>query len=803
MGLERHLPARHLISLFFISAALLALEISLMRVLKIEGWGNFTYTAIALALLGFGASGTLLTILGGRKNDGARTVSMLLSAGFIGSLGLGAYLSSLVAFDPLRIVWDFSQLFRLLLRYLFYTVPFICGSGVVLLSFRVERPGKVYFYNLLGSGFGVVAILVCLFFVPPHRIILIPLIFALISFLLLLPGADTGYRTAVFALTGVAAGFILFFYSDIRVLGYKGIEIALNVPDSEVTERRLSPFGTLEVVHSGAIRIAPGLSLVYDGEIPAQDALFLDGDRLAAIDRTYNLECLDYLLYQPQSAVYRLHESPDVFIVGLGGGAGIQRALIGGSNTIVVAEENPELVGLIKDRSGLIKDRLGDPKSDLDSGKRIEIIAANARGRLKEVRGERYDIIEISEPDSTAVSVGGIYSTDTSYIFTVEAIGEFYERLEEDGTLAVTLWLKNPPRRLLKLTAVSKAALERLGKDPKRHIIVIRSWATATFFMKKSPFSLDDIERMRSFCSELRFDIVYYTGITSEETNRYNIVQGLTYHEGVDRILESDESFIPSYIFNIVPPTDDRPYFEYFFRVKHIPLLVREMGKKWLPAVEGGYIVLFSTFFSVTLLSALLIIIPLIISRKRVGGGKCAVLLYFSFIAVSYMFIEISLMERFRRYLANPIYANSVILAVLLIFSGVGSLLSERIPWRRKRVLLFAVSFIIVYFLLFLLSEKLFGGVVSLPLSLKLLVSLLVVAPLGTAMGMPFPLAVSILRERTDSSLPWAWSINGFLSVAASAGAALLASGIGLLWTGAAALLLYFIAFFCFPERGS
>jgi len=796
MGLERQLPVRHLISLFFISAALLALEISLMRVLKVEGWGNFTYTAIALALLGFGASGTLLAIWGGIKDAGVRTVSILLSAGFIGSLGLGAYLSSLVVFDPLRIVWDFSQVYRLLLRYLFYAIPFICGSGVVLLSFTVERPGKAYFYNLLGSGFGVGAILVCFFFIPPHRIILIPLIFALISFLLLLPGAGTGYRVAVFALIGVAAGFILFFHSDIRVLGYKGIELALNVPDSEVTERRLSPFGTLEVVDSDAIRIAPGLSLTYDGEIPAQDALFLDGDRLGAIDRTYNLECLDYLLYQPQSAAYRLHESPDVFIVGLGGGAGVQRALKGGSNTIVVAEENPEL-------AGLIKDRLGDLLSKLDSGKRVEIAAANARGRLKEARGERWDIIEISEPDSTVSSVGGIYSTDTSYIFTVEAIGEFFEQLEENGTLAVTLWLKNPPRRLLKLTAASKVALDRLGRDPKQHIIVIRSWATATFFMKKSPFTPDDIERVRSFCNELRFDLVYCPGIRPEETNRYNIVQGLTYHEGVDRILESDENFIQSYIFNIVPPTDDRPYFEYFFRVKHIPMLVREMGKKWLPAVEGGYIVLFSTFFAVTLLSALLIIIPLILSQKRVGGGKCAVLLYFSFIAVSYMFIEISLMERFRRYLANPIYANSAILAVLLIFSGVGSLLTERIPWRRRRVLLFAVSFLIVYFLLFLLSVKLFGGAVSLPLSLKLVVSLLVVAPLGTAMGMPFPLAVSILRERADSSLPWAWSINGFLSVAASTGAALLASGIGLLWTGAAALLLYFIAFFCFPKRGS
>jgi len=113
------LMARYRISLFFISAALLALEISLMRVLKVEGWGNFTYTAIALALLGFGASGTLFSIWGRKAASREYSVSLLLSAGFILFLGLGSYLSPFVIFDPLRVVWDLSQLYRLLLRYLF------------------------------------------------------------------------------------------------------------------------------------------------------------------------------------------------------------------------------------------------------------------------------------------------------------------------------------------------------------------------------------------------------------------------------------------------------------------------------------------------------------------------------------------------------------------------------------------------------------------------------------------------------------------------------------------------------------
>ena len=138
------------ISLFFISAAVLSLEISLMRVLKIEGFGNFTYTAIALALTGFGASGTLVCIFGKRIKEQIFTISLLSAAGFILTLGAGAYFSQKIVFDPLRIVWNPQKIGRLLIRYIIYTIPFICGSGFILLAFMIERSSRAYFYNLLG-----------------------------------------------------------------------------------------------------------------------------------------------------------------------------------------------------------------------------------------------------------------------------------------------------------------------------------------------------------------------------------------------------------------------------------------------------------------------------------------------------------------------------------------------------------------------------------------------------------------------------------------------------------------------------
>ena len=781
------------LSLFFISSALLALEISLMRVLRIEGFGNFTFTAIALALTGFGGGGTLVFLLKTRLNGKERTVSMFSAVLFIFFLGIGYYISKEISFDPLRIVWDKNQLIRLFIRYFIYTVPFIAGSTFIVLAFTVEKAGRAYFFNLTGSGFGIFAILVSFYLIPSNRIFIVPMLFASFSFILLYFSLNPNYKLTIIVVILIFSGYTSLFKGSINILPYKGIKLALNLPDAKMIHRKISPFGTLEVVKSSKIRTAPGLSLSFDGSIPDQLGLFLDGDTLSAIDRADGKKSVHYLHFQTQSAAYLLYNCPSVFLIGLGGGVAAERAFLNSARSIVIAEENPQL-------GHLLKDTFKDYNNNFFNENNIDIIKNNGRCYLNQ-SDARWDIIEISETDSLVSSIGGIYATDTNYNLTTQAFQDYLTHIHEKGTISVTVLLKYPPRSLLKLVNLAKHALDKNGIDPLKNIIVIRSWSTGTVLIKKLPFTDEEIGKIKTFCERMLFDLVYYPGISKEETNRYNIVKDAYYYKSIMQIFKNPDIFTKNYLFNVKHTTDGRPYFSYFFKLNKLPRLFKEMGRKWILVVEGGYLILFSTFIISIILSFILIIVPLLFSGKRIKRKKVEIIFYFSSIAISYMFIEIVLIKKFTRFLANPVYSSSIIIAALLIFSGIGSFFSDYFEAYRKKAVSYAIIFIAGYVLLILLAgDTLYISLFKASLLLKLIISLFIICPLGFAMGIPFPSAIGELRKRKDYSIPWAWSINGYLSVIASTGAVIIASNIGLLLTGMIALFCYLGALLFFPK---
>ncbi len=778
------------LALFFISSALLSFEISLMRMLRVEGFGNFTYGAIALALTGFGASGTILSLLKDRIRSWEQIVSFWSPVFFCLFLGFGFWCSTRVDFDALRILWDRNQLYRLLLRYLLYTIPFIIGSAFIVLSFSIGSPGRVYAFNLTGSGFGIMLILVSLHFISPSRILVVPMFLALLSVLF----SGLAFRRLAIkrylCIPLIASGIILLFMGDIHILPFKGREIALNLPDAQIVKQHQSPHGTIEIIRSEKIRIAPGLSLTFEGQLPEQHALYVDGDLLSSIDRIKDLSSMDYLLFTTPQAVYQLHEKPAVFIAGLGGGTSVERSIRNQARETTAAEENPYLPKLLR---GPFNDFTGG----LFSRPEINLTSKAPRSVLFD-SGTMWDIIEIPE-NALASSIGGIYATDSDYRLTVQAFEDYLDALEENGTLSATVALKQPPRNLPKLTATVIAALQRHGKTPAQCILVIRSWASGTVLVKKRAFTSDEISRIRVFCEEMRFDLVYYPGMHPLEANRFNIVHDRIYYRTVVPIIKGKPSFIKQYVFNIMPATDDRPYFSYFFRIGKLQYLFRETGRRWLFVVEGGYIVLFATFMSTLLLAALFILLPPLCLRWKVTGIRTEVLVYFSMIALAFMFIEILLIQKFHRFISNPLYSSSLIIATLLICTGVTSFFSDRIK-RRKRALTLALSALSCYFaILLIMIEWLFPYLMGGPGLLELILPILSTAPLGLLMGFFFPLGMSSLKESHVGALPWAWSINGFFSVIASSGAVLLASNAGLLVTAAAAVICYWVGIFFFP----
>jgi hypothetical protein len=799
------------LSLFFISAALLSLEVSLMRILKVEGFGNFTFGAIALALTGFGASGTLVSLFLKRIRGRELLISRWSPVLFCLFLGLAFHLSMLVEFDALRILWDRNQLFRLLFRFALYTIPFVLGSAFVVLAFLTGQPGRVYFFNLAGSGVGIFAILGCLYLIPPSRILILPLVMAASSALCMSFTLPSPPARRFLPLALILPGIVLLLTGDIVILPFKARELALNLPDARILVQKNSPFGTLEVIASEKLRIAPGLSLTFEGTLPRQHGLFIDGDLHSSIDRIEGRSSLDYLLYQSQSAVYQLYRNPRVFVAGLGGGVPLERSIRNGALTVLASEENPHipmlLTGPFRDFTGNLLGRSG-----------VSVGVGGGRSVLAR-DGAKWDVIDVTE-NTLSSSVGGIYAADTNFTLTVSAFGEYLAALGPGGTVSATVPLKQPPRNLPRLAATTMGALRRVSPEPERCIVVIRSWASGTVLLKDRPFSPEDIDRIKSFCGLMRFDLVYYPGMAPEEANRFNIVENSIYYRTVVPVVCGDRRFVKRYLFNIHPATDDRPYFAYSFRISKLGELFEQTGTQWLLVVEGGYIVLFATFLSTLLLAAVFILLPPLWAGRRMTPRGIFLILYFSMIAVGFMFIEILVMQQFRRFVANPLYSNSLVIATLLISTGIASYRSDRIasassanaldkivpgskePGKLASSALFhALIFLSAYLVTLVAAfHLLFPHLLKASPIIELFLPVLATAPLGLCMGLFFPLGMSALKGQGGNSVPWAWSINGFFSVIASTGAVIVASSAGLIALGAAALVCYWTAFFFFPS---
>jgi hypothetical protein len=779
------------LALFFISSATLSFEISLMRMLRVEGFGNFTYGAIALALTGFGASGTILSLVRNRIKGREHVVSFWSPVLFCFFLGLGFWGSTHIDFDALRILWDRNQLFRLFFRYLLYTIPFITGSTFIVLSFFIGSPGRVYAFNLTGSGFGIVTILIGLHFLSPARILVIPMFLALLSVLFSMFAFRHMTLLRFLCIPVIACGILFLSMGDIRILPFKGREIALNLPDSQIVASRHSPHGTVEVIASRKIRLAPGLSLSFDGVLPRQHALYIDGDLLSAIDNAVHPSSLDYLFYTTPQAVYELHKNPAVFIAGLGGGTSVARSIRNNAAAVLAVEENPSV-------SKLLKGQFNEFTGGLFNRPEVTITSKAVRSVLAHT-ASRWDIIEVPE-NVFASSIGGIYSTDADFRLTVEAFHAYMETLDDGGTLSATVSLKQPPRNLPKLAGAVARALLKQGSLPSQCMVVIRSWSTGTVLAKKTPFTMHELHRIREFCERMGFDLVYYPGITTLETNRFNIVEDNIYHRTTLPVIMGERGFIRQYLFNIAPATDDRPYFSYFFRIGKLHHLFGETGRRWLFVVEGGYIVLFATFAATLIIAALFILIPPLCLRWKVRNLAAEVLVYFSLIALAFMFIEILLIQKFHRFISNPLYSSSLVIATLLICTGIASNLSDRVA-NRQRALIVVVSTLSVYLaVLLLLIERLFPLLMTGPEYLEFVIPILTTAPLGMLMGFFFPLGMSSIKERHPETLPWAWSINGFFSVIASSGTLLLISNAGMMATAVLAVICYLIAVLFFPR---
>ena len=781
-------------SIFLISFSILSYEILLMRIFSITSWSHFAYMIISIALLGFGASGAFISLFQNKLKKYFYSSFTILSFSFSISLFLCFVLSQRIPFDPFLIVWYRQQYLYLFEYYLVLFIPFFLGASCIGLMFTKfpRKISRVYFYNLLGSGGGALGAVLFLYLLAPLQVLLL---ITSIAFLAALISAFYLARRILIGLIFTSFTLIFLFFlfpPKLMISQYKGLSTTLNLPQVKVLNELSSPLGLINVVSSPAIRHAPGLSLNFEGTIPPQLGIFIDADSMSAItDFGGKLSHLRFLDYTTSSLPYHLLSLPKVLVLGAGGGSEVLTALYHRASSIEALEVNPQVISLVQTE-------YGDFSNRLYSLPQVKPIVAEGRGSIQSGR-KKYDLIQIALLDSFSASSAGVYALSETYLYTLEAIKEYLRHLTPEGILSITRWLKMPPRDGIKIFATAVEALEDLGvEDPASHLVFIRSWATSTLLIKRSSLSSSQIITAKEFSRMRLFDFIWYPGIKSGEVNRYNTLPEAYYYDASRKILSPErKKFYQDYLFYIRPATDDSPYFFHFFRWKSLPHLLKTMGSQWIPFIEWGYIVLMATLFQAVAVSIVLIILPLFFlkSSTKISRSRLPIFVYFLFLGLGYMFVEIAFIQKFTLFLSYPIYAVAVVISGFLFFSGWGSYLSGRIRIGRAGSIGAAVGAIIIICLVYIgFLDNIFRQFISLSDPIKIMLSLLFLSPLAFFMGMPFPLGLSRVSVKRPFLVPWAWGVNGCASVISPVLATVLAISWGFNLVVIMALSLYFLA---------
>jgi spermidine synthase len=708
------------------------------------------YFIVSIALLGFGISGTWLAF--GPDTRLARFLTLRRSAlGFV----LTTLFSSLVIPmmggifpSALNNQW---QLACLLLTYSITVLPYFLAGWLLGVVYRdhAEKIHSLYFADLIGAGLGCLLVLALL--QSLGAIALVLLACALVAAPVFLATSETPARklSSVAVLAVLAALCLADDAINARIIPDKSKAFNLEF-------QNLSP-GDKRVVELSEWNMLARTDVVTT-EKNARKVVMIDGD--AWTDLVWNVREVVNKPFDPLKEALIPHDSPyaldrdfeSVLVIGSGGGADVRAALRAGAKKVDAVEINPTTARIVKhEYDGYLAGLFTRPGVHL----------YNEEGRsFVRSRSDLYDVIMINAIDTFAAVDSGAYMLSENYLYTVEAVKDYARHLKPNGVLCITRW--SYAGEASRLFAVMLEALHELGYAyAERHIAVQERDSWASTLISPTPFSEEDLTALRANAE--RFGgIEAYPKPRSECKAPLQVVLN-RYAEA--RAAGKEREFLKGYRFNISPVHDDSPFFFHYRKIGDLANVLRAgsyqdfVRGSWSEFTMVGLLVL------TTLALLLFVAVPLMRRGPVVIPGFRLWLLFFCCLGVSFIFVEISLMQRFALFLGHPARSLALVLAALLFFAGVGSHLKERLGISLRLALGLLIIVIIVTAVAYpVIIERLLGQ----PLLAREIVTVLLVAPLGILLGMPFPTGIHAVAQASRDAVPWMWGVNGGATVLGS-----------------------------------
>jgi len=799
-------------ALLLTSTALITLEISLTRFFSHTIWYHFAYLTISVALLGFGAAGSIVAAFPAllvRRGQRFLVASLVLAA-LVTVAGL-AFLAQFpiqvekLTSDPLH----FSM--TLLVYYVIVGAPFLLAGFSISVPFAAwpQRMGRLYFWDLLGAALGcaVVGIFIEMLGVPG-------LIFAAAGLMLLAASAlclAGGMRAGGWVLAALATGVLVFAGPagsrlPVQVTGSKtlaGTERVLEtmLPDGPPLSERTDRFGKWTAINRVdafgwdyplpfAFWTKLGLSSNWNWSEyrPMVATLTYDGGNGSDLYRSSGdlAREFEFLEHHQLRLPYVVLDKPNVLVIGVGGGIDLFNAIKQGARHVTGVELQPETVRLLKDR-------LRDFNGGFFLRDDVTLVAGEGRHFVRKT-DQVFDLVQITAVDTFAAQAVGAYVLAESYLYTVEALQDYFERLSPDGMVSMVVgdlpYPGQAPPLATRLASIGYRALQRDGaSDPGLHIMVTNFVAkgevseNAVVLVKKSPFTKDEIDRVTAFNDREGFTTLYAPGMAGSR---------------LASILSADEKVrgtaLEAEMFDVEATYDNDPFFYNVSKWKHFS--PANYTYFIMPGSFMGQLVLVLMVLQSTLLGSVLVIVPLLLGARGGlrGPGVLSYLAYFLALGLGFMFVEISFVQSFVLFLGSPTYALSVTIFALLLFSGIGSLLSTRFaayPEAALQRLAPMVAGLIVVYAYGLSSV--FDAALHLDIGPRIVIAMLAQMPIGLVLGMFMPLGVACIARENARLVPWAWGVNGVGSVAGTTLAVLLAMAVGFRTVSLIAAALYLI----------
>ena len=812
-GVEKIASREIYFGLFLVAAGTLLYEMLITRIFSVTLWYHFAFMAISIAMFGL-TCGALLVFLKpsyftvGKAGERLSLFSWLFALSLLLAVLAHAIIQAVLSSFPLAQAWGAYTA----LTFPLLAMPFIF-SGVVSTVALTQFPrqlGKLYACDLAGAAAG------CLMLSP-----LLSLSDCMSSILLVAAGAS--FAASYFGAGGerneaekepeleleaetpkswwqqncAQAAFI----TSLLLLALACAQLVMakqNKPfltlhyvkgkiDPQPVYQKWNSFSRIIVFGEPGVWTKPigwGLSPKFDPSFKVRQ-LYLHIDGEAATVLTHfdgNLDEVRHLKFDVTNIAHNLRQNANVLVMGVGGGRDILSALAFSQKAVTGVELNQDIIDAVINKFGMFT-------GQLDRHPAVKIV--NDEGRSYVTRSkEHYDIIQVSLIDTWAASLAGGLSLSENSLYTLESWKTLFEHLNSGGIISFSRWYDASSFEIYRLIVLANNTLRAEGiADPASHIAVIKGGRidetlppVATVLVCRDPFSKRDLEILSERCEKLGFELILCPG-KSDSSILANLAR-------------NPDSVVPTLDVNASAPTDDSPFF-----FQKMPL--RKLGEvltNWhsIQIASNAIISLCWLLFIVGTMTLVCIALPFVRAASTLNLSKrknaLFTLGYFFSIGMGFMFIEISQMQRLSMFLGHPSFGLTVILFSLLLSGALGSYLVTVMKTDARAIQIRLCLLIVILALSGFAGPELIKIFQAQDTAFRVIIAVLITAPMGVFMGMAFPAGMFMATEDSDLT-PWFWGINGAASVCASVLAVLLSLIFGISVAFVVGIVFYLVAF--------